>query len=85
MSRAKRTRKSKMARRQAARAKQLEKRLEEARAHFNEMRERSLIRGLINESDLPEPVKFVVGSLIDPAGTVNDMIRRQIQRGGTGA
>lgn len=80
MSRAKRTRKAKMARRQAARAAHLGERYAVACARHAEAIERSRFRTELNESDVPDAVKTLVGAFVDPAGFVVDMIEREAKR-----
>ncbi len=84
MSRAKRIRKARMAVRQEERAARYSERLAAASEHLSEAIGHSRFRAELNASDVPEPVKFVIGSLIDPVGTIRDMIERQMRRGETG-
>ncbi len=74
MSRAKRIRKAKMARRQAAYVERLEKHIDEVRTLFADLRERARFRKELNESDIPDTVKLIVGAAVDPVGFVTDMI-----------
>jgi hypothetical protein len=46
-----------------------------------EMRERSRFRRELNASDAPDPVKTVLGLLIDPVGYAVDMIGKMAQEG----
>lgn len=86
MSRSKRNRKAKMARRQAARVEQLKKGLYAARAHLADLRERARIRTeIIDKLDVPEPVKNVFSALIDPVGFTHDMLRKRLAEGETDA
>ena len=73
MSRAKKSRKIRSANR---RAKRFAKLSERARAMYEEQRERSKARQLIESSDAPEEVKMALGMLVDPLGSMHSLIQR---------
>jgi hypothetical protein len=79
MSHAKRVRKAKMARRQAERRKRTMASLKRHSAFLDEQIERARFRKELNASDAPEPVKTLVGALVDPTGFVHDMIRKHFK------
>ena len=72
MSRSKRVRKARAA---VRREKRLSVRLDVARSHLAEATERARFRRQLNESDMPEAVKTVLGALVDPVGFVHERMR----------
>ena len=84
MSRAKRIRKAKMARRQAAYAERLEKHLDEVHELLADLRERSRFRkhlgDVLSEIGVPHSVTVTIGALIDPIGAGTDMIKRHVEQ-----
>lgn len=83
MSRAKRTRKAKMVRRQAERIERLEKRLDEVHDLLEDLRERSRFRkqlgSALTQLGVPHGVNETIGALIDPIGAGADMIKRHVE------
>jgi len=73
MGRAKRSRKTRSANR---RAKRFAKLSERVRAVCEEQRERLRARKIIESSDAPEEVKTVLGMLVDPLGSMHDLVQR---------
>lgn len=80
MSRAKRTRKARMARRREKRLEIDQKISREAFAFFVDAHERARVRREINASDAPEALKTVLGFFVDPVGAITDMAAREMAR-----
>ena len=78
MSRAKRTRKARMAARAARRLATLDRRFEAAVSAY---RERARFRAELNASDAPDAVKTVLGVLVDPVGFALDAFAAEVTFG----
>lgn len=75
MSRAKRVRKARSA---ARRARRYARVLTESHAFLTEATERARFRRKLNESDVSDAVKTVLGALVDPVGFVVDKMRELV-------
>jgi hypothetical protein len=80
MSRSKRNRKAKMARRQAQRQERFEAQLKTAHERLAQAREGARLRAEIEKTDAPQPVKDIIGAFVDPIGFAHDVLKRQMKR-----
>ena len=79
MSQAKRTRKARMKTRQEKRREALYAQLESSREFLEELRDRRRFRVALNASDMPEPVKKMLGAVIDPIGFAVDTMAQYMR------